>query len=105
MDVAEKIQPASTAGEPEEQTDEAAGSPQLASSVARPGKRFNLNLSPEAYADMEELSRVGSGRTMAEVFRLALSLLNAVYPSMVKGQELYLVDPATNTEQRIVLPK
>jgi hypothetical protein len=85
--------------------DVATEDPQLTSSVVRPGKRFNLNLSPEAYQDMEELSNVGSGRTMSEVFRLALSLLKAVYPGMVKGQELYLVDPGTNTERQIVLPK
>lgn len=85
--------------------DVAIENPQSTSSVGRPGKRFNLNLSLEAYRDMELLSEVGSGRTMAEVFRLALSLLKAVYPSMVKGEELYLVDPATNTERQIVLPK
>lgn len=73
--------------------------------ATRPARRFSLNLSAEAFEDMEFLSNLGSPRSMSEVFRLALSLLKTVYPAIVRGEELYLVDPKNNTERQIILPK
>jgi len=70
----------------------------------RGGKRFNLDLSPEAYQDMEDLARMGGGITKREVFRLALSLLKMVYPAILRGEELCLVNRQTKTEQRILIP-
>jgi hypothetical protein len=71
----------------------------------RTAKRFNLNLSAEAYEDMEHLADLGGGRTMSEVFRLALSILKAVYPAILRGEELYLFDPKTNSERQLIVPK
>src|SRR5579885_2752849 len=71
----------------------------------RVGRRFNMNLSAQAYADMERLAALSGGRTLSEVFRLALSLFDAVYPEILNGHELYLVDPSTNSERRIIVPK
>jgi hypothetical protein len=68
------------------------------------GKRLNLKLSPSAYRDLKELSRLGAGQSMTEIFRLALSLLKTVYPAVAKGEQLYLVNPSDNTERQIVLP-
>ena len=71
----------------------------------RTGKRFNAVLSKEAFEDLEMLSKQSGGRTLSEVFRLALSLLKTVYPAVLRGEELYLVDPATNSERQIIVPK
>lgn len=73
--------------------------------TSRNNKRFNLKLSQEAYVDIDQLSRLGGGRSMSEVVRLALSLLKAVYPAIAGGSELYLVDPKANTERQIILPR
>ena len=73
--------------------------------AARGGKRFNLDLSAEAYQDMEDLARISGGRSKSEVFRLALSLLKMIYPAVLRGEELCLVDPRTNKETRIVIPR
>ena len=54
-------------------------------------KRFNLDLSPEAYKDIEDLSRMMGGRSKSEVFRLALSVLKTIYPSILRGEELALL--------------
>ena len=68
-------------------------------------KRFNVKLSEEAYADMDQLSRLGGGRSMSDVVRLAVSLLKVVYPAMINGHELYLVNPTNDTERQIILPR
>jgi hypothetical protein len=72
---------------------------------ATAGRRYNLNLSHEAYQRLEHLSELGGGRTMSEVIRLALGLLDTVYPAVLRGEELYLVDPASNSESKILIPK
>ena len=71
----------------------------------RAPKRFNAMLSQEAYKDLEDLAEQSGGRTLSEVFRLALSLLKAVYPAMLRGEELFLINPTTNTERQIIVPK
>jgi len=71
---------------------------------AKAAKRFNLDLSAEAYDDLEELARMSGGRTKSEVFRLALSLLKMIYPALQRGEELCLVDRANNKERSIVIP-
>lgn len=68
-------------------------------------KRFNLDLSAEAYRDMEELARLMGSGTKREVFRLALSVLKMVYPAILRGEELCLVDRKTKTETRIAIPR
>jgi hypothetical protein len=68
-------------------------------------KRFNLKLSEEAYADIDQLSRLGGGRSMSDVVRLAISLLKVVYPAMINGHELYLVNPIKDTERQLILPR
>jgi hypothetical protein len=73
--------------------------------TAKQGKRFNLDLSAEAYEDMEELARMIGGRTKVEVFRVALSLLKTVYPAILEGEELCLVNRKTKTETKIVIPR
>jgi hypothetical protein len=77
----------------------------LATKVGRTAKRFNLNMSAEAYADMDDLAKLSGGRTMSEVFRLALSVFKAIYPAILRGEELFLVDPKTNSERQIIVPK
>jgi hypothetical protein len=72
---------------------------------AKEGKRFNLDLSAEAYQDMEELAEMIGGRTKVEVFRVALSLLKTVYPAILAGEELCLVNRKAKTETKIVIPR
>lgn len=69
-------------------------------------RRFNLDLSPEAYKDMEELGRMCGGITKREVFRVALSLLKLVYPAILRGEELCLVNREKKTERalQILIP-
>jgi hypothetical protein len=77
-----------------------------ASARKRPSsKRFNLNLSAQAYEDMEYLAEATGGRTLTEVFRLALTLLKTIYPAIQQGQELRLVDVENNIQTRIIIPR
>jgi len=76
-----------------------------AETEGRGARRFNLNLSSEAYEDMEYLAKLSGGRTLSEVFRLALGVLKVIYPAILRGEELFLVDPTTNSERQIVVPK
>jgi len=54
-------------------------------------KRFNLDLSAEAYKDIEDLSKMMGGRSKSEVFRLALSILKTIYPAILRGEDLALL--------------
>lgn len=67
-------------------------------------RRFNLDLSPEAYQDMEDLATMLGGRTKVEVFRLSLGLLKTVLPKILQGEELCLVNRSAKNETRIVMP-
>jgi hypothetical protein len=68
-------------------------------------KRFNLDLSAEAYQDMEELVRMTGSGSKREVFRLALSILKMIYPAILRGEELCLIDHKANRETRIAIPR
>lgn len=68
-------------------------------------KRFNLDLSTEAYQDLEELVKMTGSGSKREVFRLALSLLKMIYPAILRGEELCLVDRKANRETRIAVPR
>jgi hypothetical protein len=68
-------------------------------------RRFNLDLTTQAYQDMEDLVEMTGSGTKREVFRLALSLLKMIYPAILRGEELCLIDRKAKRETRIAMPR
>jgi hypothetical protein len=68
---------------------------------ASTGKRINVTLSDEAYAELGRLARA-KNRTMSSVMRLALSLAKLVL-RLPEGQRLAIVDKDDNIRKDILV--
>jgi hypothetical protein len=91
-----------------EQEDEFHDAADLVGSKSVPApvvSRMVLSLSAEAAEDLRELAKMTGSRTSAELLRLSLALLKAVYPGILHGQELVLLDPETKSRVQILLPR
>lgn len=72
------------------------------SATPKPKKRLNLDLSPEAYDLLQELSEE-SGKNMAEVLRTGLALYGIAREQKKKGRSLGVVED-DRVVKEIVIP-
>ena len=86
---------------PEPQADDSTSksSPQ---SSARPRKRLNLDLTPEAYELLQRLADE-SGKNMAEVLRTGLALYGVAWDEKNEGNKLAIAKDG-KIEKEIIIP-
>jgi len=65
---------------------------------------LRLALSGEFYERLRGLSKFTARHSIAEVFNLALVLFTTVYPAILRGERVYLVNRCGDLEREIIFP-
>jgi hypothetical protein len=73
-------------------------------SVDNAPKRLNINLSPSAFEELQQLSEK-SGTTMTEIVKTALGLAKVAYEERKKDNVLAVVTEDGKILKQIVIPK
>lgn len=76
----------------------------MSSSPAQEVRRLNINLPEQVFQELQQLS-VSTGRTMTELVRTALGLVNVAYQETGRSHVLAVADKDGKLLKQLVIPR